>query len=291
MNNTVIDLFNGLKAGIEIKINAPYTYYTQSKYTTYCKEQFKSIDDALNHAKEFLNNYFEGGILSCDLIDDDWGAYNKEGKKMHDYVAYDIKGMKYNHTLSFKLFILNNTEDFKNDLENLINSYNDFINFNDDKLNKEYNLKGFIPCNSWHTASYSFASSGLYFINKDTLEVKGVCYDWQDYEYSDPSMRDEHDYYIERLGVNKFASKLQEYAKLLEEQKNKNFCKGAIIEVIKGRKLPKGLTGVVKDTSFIHDCYKRCQGEYLHLTDGTRINKNNVILKGYVSTLELAKFV
>ena len=286
------DLFTGLKDCLINKIDNPYTYYTQSKYTTYCKEQFKSIDEAINHAKEFLNKYFETGILSCNKIDYEYDVYNNH-KKVNDFVCYEIKGIKYNHTIIFKVFVLNNSDDLKNDLKNLIQSYNDFINFNDDTLNNDYNLKDFIPCKDNHTASYSFSSSSLSFINKNTLEVRSINYDWQDYEYSDASMRDTHDYYIEKFSynINNFAQKLYSYSKLLKAKGKRYMSAGAIVKVVKGRKVPKGTTGIIKGFQDITDCYRRYQGQYAIFEDGTKTNKNNLELIGFVSNKELARFI
>ena len=288
------DLFNNLKIDLQKRMDAPFTYQTISKYHGYAKENFKSVQDALKHAKDYFNKYFDGGIKACIPYQEDWSIYTQDNTREYkSHVDYQITGRKYNHDITIKIIIVNDTEHLKKQLDELAKSYNDFINFNDNKLNNDYNLTGFIPYDTWHTASYSFASSGVKFINRETLEIKEVRYDWQDYEYNDASMRDEHDYYIEKLAhnINPFAKKFYNYSELLKAKKNNTISKGAIIEVVKGRKLPKGFTGVVKDFSDIHDCYNRYIGEYVHLEDGNRINKNNVIIKGFIENAELVKYL
>lgn len=50
---------------------------------------------------------------------------------------------------------------------------------------------------------------------------------------------------------------------------------GDTMEVFKGRKLPKGYKGVVKEIKPFYDKYHRWQANYIYFEDGQRTNQNN----------------
>lgn len=54
---------------------------------------------------------------------------------------------------------------------------------------------------------------------------------------------------------------------------------GDTVEVIKGRKIPIGYIGIVKEIKPFRDKYGRWQADYIYFTDGKKTNYNNCILK------------
>ena len=58
---------------------------------------------------------------------------------------------------------------------------------------------------------------------------------------------------------------------------------GDEVVVVKGRKIPKGTTKVVKNFSryYVPNTYKKCYTDYIHFTDGTKTNIENVRVIGF----------
>ena len=51
-----------------------------------------------------------------------------------------------------------------------------------------------------------------------------------------------------------------------------------IVKVVKGRKMPVGYIGTVKEIKPYYDRYKRWQANYVYFADGQRTNINNCVL-------------
>ena len=104
------------------------------------------------------------------------------------------------------------------------------------------------------------------FYNPTTHETFTKCV--RDYDYSDCSRDDDELYY---MPINQDARRqwLHHLGEILE---------GDTVEVVKGRKVPIGTTGIVKAKKPFYDKYGRCQAIYVYLDNGYRTNESNCVL-------------
>ena len=109
----------------------------------------------------------------------------------------------------------------------------------------------------------SFVTAALF--NPVTLEedVEVV----RDYDYADCSRDNDELYYME---IHKEAERVWKHH-------HGQVLVGDVVEVVKGRKLPIGYTGVVKKVSPIYDRFGRWCADYVYFEEyGKRTNVTNV---------------
>ena len=107
----------------------------------------------------------------------------------------------------------------------------------------------------------SYVTATLF--NPVTLEEKGILV--RDYDYADGS-RDNDEWYC---------TPIDQAAQRLWKHHHGFILEGDLVEVVKGRKLPKGLRGRVEAIKPIYDRYGRWVADYIYLEDGNRTNYNN----------------
>lgn len=90
----------------------------------------------------------------------------------------------------------------------------------------------------------------------------------RDYDYSDCSRDNDKLYYME----------VDEDVKRIWLHYNGKILKGDTVEVVKGRKLPIGYVGIVKEIKPFYDRYHRLQAYYIYFADGQKTNINNCML-------------
>lgn len=110
-------------------------------------------------------------------------------------------------------------------------------------------------------------SGGTYvtgkFFNPTTGEEKSVLL--RDYDYADGSRDNDELYYLP----------IDEEARTIWRHKHNIIEVGDVVEVVKGRKLPIGKVGRVKDIKPYKDRYGRTQTEYVYFEDGERTSIDN----------------
>lgn len=104
------------------------------------------------------------------------------------------------------------------------------------------------------------------FFNPVTNEEFSKCV--RDYDYEDGSRDDDELYY---MPIDEEARRAWLHTKNI-------FSPGDTVFVFKGRKLPVGTVGTVKDRRPYRDRYGRTVAYYLYFEDGTRTNESNCIL-------------
>lgn len=104
------------------------------------------------------------------------------------------------------------------------------------------------------------------FFNPETKEEYTQCV--RDYDYADGSRDDDEAYNapIDEDAVNAW-KKFHGIVRI-----------GDTVKVVKGRKVPLGTVGEVKDIYDWRDCYGRIQCIYVVLDNGQRTNINNVAI-------------
>ena len=101
------------------------------------------------------------------------------------------------------------------------------------------------------------------FYNPVTGESNTECV--RDYDYADGSRDNDELYYMD----------IDEEVRILWLHSNGVILVGDTVEVIKGRTLPKGYVGVVKDIKPYKDRYGRVVCDYLYFEDGNKIAEHN----------------
>ncbi len=116
------------------------------------------------------------------------------------------------------------------------------------------------------------------FYNPETKKVVNFVVDDYEYNYGDGLVNRDYDLqtleYIRRMPLDLEA--LEHYKK----NKLKEITEGSRVEVIKGRKYPKGLQGTVKKlyTYIAPNSYNKVQVQYAILESGEKINVKNIKL-------------
>lgn len=114
-------------------------------------------------------------------------------------------------------------------------------------------------------------SGGTYvtgvFYNPTTGEIKHALL--RDYDYSDGSRDNDELYYMP----------INEEVRVLYLHSMGRILVGDVVEVVKGRKLPIGKIGRVKEIKPYKDRYGRWVADYVYFEDGTKTNIDNCKLK------------
>ena len=107
----------------------------------------------------------------------------------------------------------------------------------------------------------SYVTATLF--NPVTKEYKTICV--RDYDYSDGSRDNDEYYYME----------IDEEARREWLHFNNIICEGDVIEVVKGRTLPHGFRGTVRNLYDYKDRYGRYLATYAYFEEGGKINVSN----------------
>ena len=105
------------------------------------------------------------------------------------------------------------------------------------------------------------------FWNPDTKETKSVCV--RDYDYADCSRDNDELYHMainEEMRKSYYAYVAHSVGRAVE---------GDLVEVYKGRKVPKGTRGIVVNIKAITDRYGRWVADYVYLDNGYKTNMDN----------------
>lgn len=105
------------------------------------------------------------------------------------------------------------------------------------------------------------------FYNPETGEVKRELL--RDYDYADGSRDNDELYYMP----------INEEVRILWLHSMGRILVGDVVEVVKGRKIPIGTIGKVKDIRPYKDRYGRRVADYVYFEDGTRTNIDNCKLR------------
>ena len=124
----------------------------------------------------------------------------------------------------------------------------------------------------WKDGFYKVGESGgsyvtALFWNPITKETKSMCV--RDYDYSDCSRDNDELYYLE---INEEIRK--EYFTWAAHEAGAVVV-GDYIEVYKGRKVPVGTRGFVKEVKAYTDRYGRWIADYVYLDNGMKTNMKN----------------
>ena len=133
------------------------------------------------------------------------------------------------------------------------------------------NLEGFKKIN--HSVDGGLVTCTMY--NIDTKEIKRIVVDDLEYQYGNGLIS--HEYTIKEL---EYISDLRIDEETLKQWKkdNKILYVGCKVEVIKGRKYPKGTQGIITKIYDYKDCYGRYVAEYCLTDNGMKINTANVVM-------------
>ena len=104
--------------------------------------------------------------------------------------------------------------------------------------------------------------------NPITHEQKTACILDNDY--------DEHDRRYPN-GYELFAETVYREAEEAWQAHNGIIVEGCTVEVVKGRKIPKGYTGIVQKISPWRDYYGRVKAIYIYFVDGKRTSIDNCV--------------
>ena len=107
----------------------------------------------------------------------------------------------------------------------------------------------------------SYVTATLF--NPVTMEEKVITV--RDYDYADGSHDNDEWYYTH----------IDQAAQRLWKHHHGFILEGDLVEVYKGRKLPKGFTGRVGAIKPYYDRYGRWVADYIYFEDGNRTNYNN----------------
>ncbi len=103
------------------------------------------------------------------------------------------------------------------------------------------------------------------FFNPDTMESFSKI----TWDIDRPYINDDEEVEILRyLPINEAIRKVWKHH-------NGEILIGDTVEVVKGRKIPIGYTGIVENIKPFYDRYGRWQANYIHFADGKRTNYDN----------------
>lgn len=148
------------------------------------------------------------------------------------------------------------------------------VKFYEDKeanvmLNLIIKLEGFRKIGE----DYRHSLKTAYLYNTDTKEYKSVIVDDTDYNYGDGMI--DRNLNLDELEALKFM-KIDIEAVRQYNKDNNIIDIGSVIEVVKGRKYPKGTIGTVTKITAYKDKYNRYVTDYLFTDSGIKIDIKNV---------------
>ena len=112
-----------------------------------------------------------------------------------------------------------------------------------------------------------------YFYNAETKETIHIITDDKEYGYREGLTSQEFTWeeldLIEKMEIDQETLKIYNYD-------NNIICEGQIVEVVKGRKIPKGYIGEIKKIYPYMDKYGRVQNYIAYFKDGNKTNIDNL---------------